>query len=276
MINGNTSSLLIDWICPVNWSHPLNRGLAGWWMGVPGATGGPIMHDLTRRNHGVLTNMDPGTDWVASPYGPVLDFLAASSNYVAGTGVLPGGNLTIEGSCYVSTAGGKLFSLGSTGSTGEWLFINHSGFDAIDFNVENTAYSFYPVASTFLIDSWIWWCCTLNGTTGRMYVGAPGIPGVGFRDSGDQTLEAFTGNGNWNIGRWVLAGGATFTGKVQFTKVYSGAKSPAEAYQLFSQWQVGFPDLLNRRRTYVRGAAAGGNIPPFNNRRYNIWKTRAA
>lgn len=56
----------IDWTCPVDWSHPLNRGLLGWWLAVPTSPtgwGGVTWRDLTRRNHGALASMDPPNDW---------------------------------------------------------------------------------------------------------------------------------------------------------------------------------------------------------------------
>lgn len=47
---------LIDWVCPVNWLAPLNRGLLGWWLCVPGAMGGRCWHDMVRRNNGTLAD----------------------------------------------------------------------------------------------------------------------------------------------------------------------------------------------------------------------------
>lgn len=52
----------VDNACPINWSHPVNRGLIHWWAGVPNAgwTGGSKFRDLVRGQHnaldGTLTN----------------------------------------------------------------------------------------------------------------------------------------------------------------------------------------------------------------------------
>jgi hypothetical protein len=62
---------------PVNASHPLNRGLVGWWLALPNRYRGSRWFDLCNRNPGTLTNMDPATDWVpgAGPGGwGALDF----------------------------------------------------------------------------------------------------------------------------------------------------------------------------------------------------------
>jgi hypothetical protein len=46
---------------PVNWQHPINRGLRAWWMPLtqPGWIGGQTFRDLCRRHDGTLTNMPP-------------------------------------------------------------------------------------------------------------------------------------------------------------------------------------------------------------------------
>lgn len=54
----------VNWNSPINWQHPLNRGLAGWWLPTPNHRGGTVLRDLTGRNHGTLTTMDPASDWV--------------------------------------------------------------------------------------------------------------------------------------------------------------------------------------------------------------------
>src|SRR5262245_39512882 len=41
---------------PVNWGHPLNRGLAGWWLALPWWRGGMRWRDLCGKSHGLLTN----------------------------------------------------------------------------------------------------------------------------------------------------------------------------------------------------------------------------
>lgn len=60
--------LFIDSVCPVDWAHPLNRGLLGLWMdpgqALPGWRGGATLRDLVRGGRtphdGTLTN---GPTW---------------------------------------------------------------------------------------------------------------------------------------------------------------------------------------------------------------------
>lgn len=56
----------VEWGQPVNWSHPLNRGLVSWWLAVPqGRTGyGTLVwRDLCRLYDGALGGIDPAADW---------------------------------------------------------------------------------------------------------------------------------------------------------------------------------------------------------------------
>jgi hypothetical protein len=63
----------------VNRGNPLAVGLVGYWALNEGA--GAKVFDAVAFRHGVLTNMDPATDWVPTPYGWGLDF-DGSNDYV--------------------------------------------------------------------------------------------------------------------------------------------------------------------------------------------------
>lgn len=53
--------------------HPRYQGCVGHWMMLAG--GGTKLFDLSGfKNHGTLTNMEPGTDWVFGQFGPTLSF----------------------------------------------------------------------------------------------------------------------------------------------------------------------------------------------------------
>lgn len=62
--------------------------LVGFWVPSLGPTGATLFDLSGKHSHGSLTNMDPATDWVASPHGWALDF-DGSNDYVGlGTGAL--------------------------------------------------------------------------------------------------------------------------------------------------------------------------------------------
>ena len=62
----------------------LRQGLLGAWCPSLGATGYRLLDRSGRGNHGTLTNMDAGTDWVGGPRGPVLDFDGANDHVSIG------------------------------------------------------------------------------------------------------------------------------------------------------------------------------------------------
>jgi hypothetical protein len=78
----------LDPACPIDWSHPLNRGLVCEWAVIPNAgwRGGLTLRDVVRGGHtphdGPLTN---GPTWAGAKGRPggfgSLSFVAASSQY---------------------------------------------------------------------------------------------------------------------------------------------------------------------------------------------------
>lgn len=63
----------------------LRQGLVGAWCPSLGPSGNTLLDRSGYGNHGTLTNMDAGTDWVGSRYGWALDF-DGTNDYV---GFLP-------------------------------------------------------------------------------------------------------------------------------------------------------------------------------------------
>ena len=58
----------------INRYASLRQGLVGCWVPSLGASGYRLIDRSGNNNHGVLTNMDPGTDWVPSGGKLALDF----------------------------------------------------------------------------------------------------------------------------------------------------------------------------------------------------------
>jgi hypothetical protein len=56
----------------------ITDGIIGCWSPSLGASGYRLLDRSGRGNHGTLTNMDAGTDWVGTPVGLALDFDGAN------------------------------------------------------------------------------------------------------------------------------------------------------------------------------------------------------
>lgn len=53
----------LDWTNPINRRHPLNRGLRGWWLGLPYRARGSRWVDLVANQAADLVRSNPTTDW---------------------------------------------------------------------------------------------------------------------------------------------------------------------------------------------------------------------
>lgn len=99
----------VDWGQPINWSHPLNRGLAAWFLAVPGRfrTRSLQWQDLTRVHVGTLTSTPT---WIPQRPGGQM-----SINFAGGSNQ------------YVTTPHASRLNLSETASTvAFWLYAPHS------------------------------------------------------------------------------------------------------------------------------------------------------
>jgi hypothetical protein len=103
----------VDRRSPVDWRHPLNRGLVSWWAGLPGRAGGGTLRDLCRRHDGTLTGFTAPSDAVTG-----LDQSSPSDTVVYYPTGITGTTWTVELDISSSTAEEvQLLALGSgTGS----------------------------------------------------------------------------------------------------------------------------------------------------------------
>lgn len=73
------------------------RGCVGAWAPCLGPTGLTLRDWSGRQNHGTLTNMVPGDDWVVSGGRYALDFDAIDDQVSCGANVVTGGEITVFG-----------------------------------------------------------------------------------------------------------------------------------------------------------------------------------
>lgn len=188
-------SQAVDWVCPINWQNPLNRGLVAWWLSLAGSHGGRTLHDLCRRANGTLTNMDPITDWVASPRGvPSLTFDGSDDRVVVADNPLHDGfdDFTIMFTCDSVAAGATTYywaKYNTTGNQRSWSVLNPSG-TTIRYNLSANGTAFSGVANMTLSGSGPF--CVVLTRTGDALAGYINGVSQGITDTFSGTLFAST------------------------------------------------------------------------------------
>lgn len=273
MTRGIPAPLMIDWVNPINWAHPFAQSLRGFWMGVPGATGGRILHDLTRIvGNGTLTNMAPETDWVPTQHGAALNFSGSGTKYVS-CGTIPAsmshgtsGDFVYCFSAMVSssasTTTGILLSTSSGAGTSGVDVIYAESSTAGRIAARNQSGTGGTLVWNGGVNDGVWRRYCYARKSGTHYLFANGVSVA--------TPAASTGNATPSnaLNLWARNGGLTATpGQLHTASCFSGCPFVPAIFAEwdYDQWRRGFPDLLNRqtrKRYYVPdGGGGGGNIP---------------
>lgn len=112
----DTSFQNVDLSNPINWDHPLNRGLVGWWLALPQWSGGTKWYDLCGKYDGTLMS---GPSWSrrSTPDGTEgLSFSSAGGNYVTIPAPIPSGAGTVA-----------FWAQATSGSTEYPSWVNNTG-----------------------------------------------------------------------------------------------------------------------------------------------------
>jgi hypothetical protein len=237
------SYLSVDWQNPVDWSQGLNRGLVGWWLVQHNAIGGTVLRDLALGNDGILTGLDPATDWISdAPKGHTgsIDF-SGSNQYVA----TPNNAVEMGITRYATFSSWALVQNFATQRAllGDW---NASLGFAIRTELNETT-TFFVDPNDHRIDSvsgavvgeWNHIVGTMDGANMYLYING--------RQVGTQTLGEDIGSSaaKINIGiRGDLAD--DFIGPIASTMIWNRALSVAEVRHLYEDSRLGYPTLLRR------------------------------
>ena len=235
-----------------------------WCPSVSGSFGFRLPDLSGYGNHGTLTNMDSGTDWVPSGGKLALDFDGTDDNIVGGY-VLPAPILPNSISAWVNVRSGtsNRFSFRShadvSSSTGVWLRVNGSnaviagyGRNTDSFEVGN---SFNIATSTEVIDSskWVHIAAIIRGLNNHSIF----INGIEANATYTGTQTAVNGGFVFNIGR-IFTGGTNRYGSALSDDIryYNRALAPSEIRLLYTGGRgVGLmPERIKHRRKTTAAA----------------------
>lgn len=270
------NDLGIDAVCPVNWLHPLNRDLLSWWLVLPGRAGGTILGDLTTRNPGTLTSMDPPTDWTGAlgrsgGFGS-LEF-DGSTHVVSGLLAVNSAqaNNAMTASVWVrdtigEASGGRYcLSTSMTNATYDGRGFRMSIDDRVGFNAVITAGFNLPFSPVGRIDAsyatsplvpYTWHMLTYTFRTGEQRLFLNGNQIGSASDSSSMPNP----NKGFQIGR-------LWGGQVDDVRIWQRALSAAEVQSVYRDSLRGYPETLRRVRM-PRAYAAG--TPPVTGNASNL------
>ena len=231
----------------INRYASLRQGLVGCWVPSLGASGYRLIDRSGNNNHGTLTNMDPGTDWVPSGGKLALDF--DGSNDYAIVRNLPKRNNVDP----ISLGGWFYATAGSYGYSNYFLSIPYvsSGTNGIDFtNPQAVRFNLFGAGSNVSIDTsidlrnkWTHVFGVFDGLQGMLYANGSLV------GTASQTFGTNTESRELNIGRFGGFGGyASIHG--DDVRIYNRVLNPNEIRLLYTGGRgVGLmPERIKHRR----------------------------
>jgi hypothetical protein len=225
-------------------------GCVGAWNPGLGPTGTRLYDWSPYKNHGTLTNMDAGTDWVASQGRYALDFDGVNDRIVCGESrrflTQSGTNWSVSAWVRIRGTGGSVQTIINRGETitnasrDYILYANNYSGASWRAELQNSNGSQFPTARSS-IDLTIGRLTHLSGTCdtfgfGRLYQDGILVGSLQLRtDIADINREL-------NIGATRQSSGLLFffSGEISDTFVYSRALSPSEIRLLASRRGIAY------------------------------------
>jgi hypothetical protein len=228
----------------------LTDGIIGCWSPSLGASGYRLLDRSGRGNHGVLTNMDAGTDWVGTSAGLALDY-DGSNDHVRMSRSLQflGDKMSVSVWVTFRTVGNAVIvNQGST--TNQFLLLHQAGW-----RVRGSSSTEYIFGTTATANRIIHVAFVANGTSVTGYL--DGVP----QSAG--TISAISANLDTNLefGSYVPFGGGFYlNGFLGEIAIYSRPLTAAEIRDLYRRGNGAIGRELTgqtRRRSYGFVAATG-------------------
>jgi len=240
---------------PINWRHPLARGLVACWLPIPGRIGGGKLYDLAGQNHGALTN---GAAWIGDKLSfdgtddevnvPAAESLQVTSSYTTSTWITPTAigaaqlvymydnrHVIFSGAIIISVEpDGRMIVVHQNGSSNDFIY----SASAITASRTHIAVSHGDGATTIYING-----ASSGGAQSQrdpVYDGAGSATGAHIGRYNDGTITA-----------------DPFNGAIEDVRIYNRALSAAEVKSLYND-PLG---ILNRVRPRRVSPVVAANSP---------------
>lgn len=242
----------IDILDPVA-DHPLNHGLAAWWPGLDGQSGGRTAFDAAGISHATLSS---DTTWLSG-----VGQFAALNVPVGAVGqptprAVTGPTFTVSGwaqatSLGAGVYGSVLFGIYRSNALGEYTFVNFSGTSVALWSYAGSG-SEYHAGTAFgssVNNQWKYYTFVRTGNSGNYYLYIDGVL-IGSTTSGAAWITG--GVPYLHIGGRPDVAGCAWGGPFADVRVYSRSMDAGEAAALYDQARRGHPDTLRRWSPRVR------------------------
>lgn len=249
---------IVDTSDPVNWSHPLNRGLVSWWLALQGQQRGVIFRDLCNRNNGTLTN---GPEWNGARGRPggwgCVRMTANNHNVSIGDVTTYDGLTSLTISLWISldstandATGRRIVTKwGATTATRAFLLSQSNGDgDSLTFAVFSGSESNYTIKTTsgvltagnhhHVVVTWI------GGGTVAIHIDGRSVS-LTDGSLGTHPTSIPNSSSAFMFGQ-ESSGLNSMLGSIDSVRTYRRALSANEVAALIQEERQGYPGLLNR------------------------------
>ena len=233
----------------------LRQGLVGAWCPSLGATGYRLLDRSGYGNHGTLTNMDAGTDWVGGLYGPNIEISGSSGGFPFLTTqeriqiARDFGALNVIGISFWIYRGNSdqrtIFGVGPNGTIGR-IGISVNASNLLNVYRGNAVFAIIPIITS----AWNHVYIFNNAVTTSFFINGK------FSNTANQNIsqtaqsESYIGSGYFG----------SITGKIDDFRIYNRALTLAEISLLASEPGIGlrpertslyFADAISSRRRKI-------------------------
>jgi hypothetical protein len=233
----------------------LRRGLVGAWCPSVSGANGVRLNDLSGyNNHGVLTNMDPGTDWVASGGKLALDFDGVNDQVNLGASVvLDTRSFTI--SFWAAQTGGAsaTMPIGNRNTTDSYVWFRSANYLRMAFPIGNVEFS-----SVTSFGGWSHYILT-----GRTFSSGLSSIGLSVNSIPQSPLNVSDSTFTVNTLGAGYSGAFWFVGQIDDARIYNRPLTQPEIQLLYTGGRgVGLRENLGmNRRRYAPSATAPNRRP---------------
>jgi len=231
----------------INRYASLRQGLVGAWCPSLGASGFRLIDRSGYGNHGTLTNMDPGTDWVTSGGKGALDFDGVNDQVNLGSSVvLDTRSFTI--SFWAAQTGGAAATMpiGNRNTTNSYVWFRSANYLRMAFPVGTVEFT--------SVTSFVGWShYVLTGITSSSGLSSIGLSVNSIPQSpinvSDSTFTVNTLGAGYSGAFW-------FLGQIDDARIYNRAITATEIQLLYTGGRgVGLaPERIKHRRKTTAAA----------------------